>query len=166
MNLVKSLSLAAVAWLCTTVASAQGNSLIGNLSYYTPGNQQVKHAQFDPQWGKYSAGSSAPFKVESQVEAKGDEELITVKVTATETAYFRVEYIYPFEGTADGCQYYMPGFWYHKNMRSPKEAPSFKTSKSWTVREDRLSTPLTGIFNAQTGNSIVVLRHNPHEGTD
>ncbi len=152
--------------LCTQTASAQGKQLFGSVSYYTPGNQQVKHSQFDVRSGKYSTGASAPFKVESQVAANGDEELITVKVTATETAYFRVEYIYPFEGTADGCLYYMPGFWYHKNMRSPKEAPSFKTSKSWTVREDRLSTPLTGIFNTQNGNSIVVLRHNPAEGTD
>lgn len=38
------------------------------------------------------------------------------------------------------------GFWYRRNLRSPKEAPSFHTSDSWIVSEDRLSAPLTGIF--------------------
>ena len=41
----------------------------------------------------------------------------------------------------------MPGFWYRRNLRSPKKAPSFHTSDSWLVREDRLSAPLTGIFS-------------------
>src|SRR5690606_41131235 len=45
-----------------------------------------------------------------------------------------------------------------KNLRSPIEAPSFATSDSWQVREDRLSTPLTGIFNAQKGAYVTVLR--------
>ncbi|MGO1817304.1 MAG: hypothetical protein ACTHZ1_10330, partial [Sphingobacterium sp.] len=37
-------------------------------------------------------------------------------------------------------------------------APSFATSDSWQVREDRLSTPLTGIFNKQEGSYFTVLR--------
>lgn len=36
--------------------------------------------------------------------------------------------------------------WYRRNLRSPQEAPSFHTSDSWLVREDRLSTPLTAIL--------------------
>ena len=31
------------------------------------------------------------------------------------------------------CLFYMPGFWYRRNLRSPKEAPSFHTSDSWIV---------------------------------
>lgn len=149
-----------------TGAKAQDKSPLGMVSYYTPGNQQVLHSNFDVTSGKYLTNPDAPFNVESKVVSNGDEDVVTVKVTATKTAYFRVEYIFPFEGTADGCQYYMPGFWYHKNLRSPKEAPSFKTSKTWMVREDRLSTPLTGIFNAETGNSLSVLRHLPAKGLD
>lgn len=52
----------------------------------------------------------------------------------------------------------MPGFWYHKNLRSPKSAPSFHTSDSWQVREDRLSTPLTGIYDEKSGTYYTVLR--------
>ena len=158
--------LAVVALWGTVVARAQEKSPVGRIVYCTPGNPQIKHCGFDVRTGKYTDASPAPFRIESRISGSSSEEEISVKVTATETAYFRVEYVYPFEGTADGCQYYMPGFWYHKNMRSPKEAPSFKTSKSWTVREDRLSTPLTGIYNSQNGNSVVVLRHAPKEGVD
>ena len=163
----KKLILSALA-LCASFAcaNAQSKGVAGQLSYYTPGNQQVKHSSFDATSGKLTSNTDAPFTVESRVAQNGDEETITVKVTATKAAYFRVEYTSPFEGTADGCLYYMPGFWYHKNLRSPKEAPSFQTSKSWTVREDRLSTPLTGIFNTENGNSIVVLRHAPKQGSD
>lgn len=163
----KKLILSALA-LCASFAcaNAQSKGVAGQLSYYTPGNQQVKHSSFDATSGKLTSNTDAPFTVESRVAQNGDEETITVKVTATKAAYFRVEYTSPFEGTADGCLYYMPGFWYHKNLRSPKEAPSFQTSKSWTVREDRLSTPLTGIFNTENGNSIVVLRHAPKQGND
>lgn len=52
----------------------------------------------------------------------------------------------------------MPGFWYRRNLRSPKEAPSFHTSDSWLVREDRLSTPLTAAFNPASGTSMSVIR--------
>lgn len=150
-----------------TGLQAQGNALAGSLSYYTPGNLPVKHAAFNPASGKFSGNAAnVPFTVESSVATNGDESVVTVKVTATRTGYFRAELSCPFEGTADGCLYYMPGFWYHKNLRSPEQAPSFKTSKSWTVREDRLSTPLTGIFNPATGNSVVVLRKLPAQGAD
>lgn len=154
--------------LCAAIAgaNAQSKTIAGQISYYTPGNQQVKHSSFDATSGKFTSNPDAPFTVESKVAKNGGEEVVTVKVTANKTAYFRVEYTSPFEGTADGCLYYMPGFWYHKNLRSPKEAPSFKTSKTWIVREDRLSTPLTGIFNTESGNSMVVLRHLPAQGYD
>ena len=52
----------------------------------------------------------------------------------------------------------MPGFWYRKNLRSPDNAPSFRSGKDWTVREDRLSTPLTGIYNTGSGEYCTVLR--------
>ena len=52
----------------------------------------------------------------------------------------------------------MPGFWYRRNLRSPKEAPSFHTSDSWLMREDRLSTPMTTIFDEKNKKSISVTR--------
>ena len=58
----------------------------------------------------------------------------------------------------DDCLFYMPGFWYRRNLRSPKEAPSFHTSDSWVVREDRLSAPLTGIYNEKDKRYMTVNR--------
>lgn len=37
-------------------------------------------------------------------------------------------------------------------------SPSFHTSDSWLVREDRLSTPLTAAFNPVSGTSMSVIR--------
>ena len=56
----------------------------------------------------------------------------------------------------DDCLFYMPGFWYRRNLRSPQEAPSFHTSDSWLVREDRLSTPLTAIFDEKKFDCVGV----------
>ena len=40
----------------------------------------------------------------------------------------------------------------------PPIAPAFHTSDSWEVREDRLSTPLTGIYNVKDGQYLTVIR--------
>lgn len=88
---------------------------------------------------------------------------ITVYLTATEDVYFNYSQQLPTGYIHENSLFYMPGFWYRKNLRSPKEAPSFHTSDSWTVREDRLSTPLTAIFNEETGTAISVLRKDSHE---
>ncbi|MBO7140244.1 MAG: hypothetical protein J6W19_06725 [Prevotella sp.] len=84
--------------------------------------------------------------------------LLIVTVQARETVYFNLGVTLPTGFKTDDCDFYLPGFWYHKNLRSPREAPSFHTSKSWNVREDRLSSPLTGVFNAAEGRSVSVLR--------
>lgn len=88
---------------------------------------------------------------------------ITVYLTATEDVYFNYSQLLPTGYIHENSLFYMPGFWYRKNLRSPKRAPSFHTSDSWTVREDRLSTPLTAIFNEETGTAISVLRKDSHE---
>ena len=89
----KKLILSALA-LCASFAcaNAQSKGVAGQLSYYTPGNQQVKHSSFDATSGKLTSNTDAPFTVESRVAQNGDEETITVKVTATKAAYFRVYY--------------------------------------------------------------------------
>lgn len=84
---------------------------------------------------------------------------LTFTLKAKETCWVNLSEIteMPSAKHAD-CEFYMPGFWYHHNLRSPKEAPSFHTSDSWQVREDRLSSPLTGIFNPATGEGLTVMR--------
>lgn len=58
----------------------------------------------------------------------------------------------------DATKFLMPGIWYKKNKRSSQGAPSVHEGKSWSFREDRLSTPLSGLFDAQSGSSITILR--------
>ena len=82
---------------------------------------------------------------------------VNVYITALEDIYFSYSQSLATDFKHDDCLFYMPGFWYRKNLRSPKEAPSFHTSDSWIVREDRLSTPLTGIY-AGDGSYVTVSR--------
>lgn len=83
---------------------------------------------------------------------------IVVTLEAQENVYFNFKQTLKSSYLHTDCQFYMPGFWYRRNLRSPKEAPSFHTSDSWTVREDRLSTPMTAIFNEKTGQYVSVTR--------
>ena len=83
---------------------------------------------------------------------------VTVFLTALEDVYFHYGQLVKTGYVHNDCQFYLPGFWYRRNLRSPKEAPSFHTSDSWVVREDRLSTPLTAIYNEKSGKSMSVIR--------
>ena len=71
------------------------------------------------------------------------DQVMEIVITANEDIYFNYKQWINTGYLHDDCQFYMPGFWYRRNLRSPKEAPSFHTSDSWTVREDRLSVPMT-----------------------
>ena len=84
--------------------------------------------------------------------------VVEVVITAKENIYFNFKQWVNTRYSHNDCQFYMPGFWYRRNLRSPKEAPSFHTSDSWTVREDRLSVPMTAIFNEKSGTYLSVMR--------
>jgi len=82
-------------------------------------------------------------------EGKDGKQRINVVIKALENVYFNYGEQIKTGYKHDDCQFYMPGFWYRRNLRSPKEAPSFHTSDSWLVREDRLSTPLQQLSTLQ-----------------
>ena len=81
-----------------------------------------------------------------------------VTLTALDDIYFNFSQQFSTSFRHGDCQFYMPGFWYRQNLRSPQGAPAFHTSDSWEVREDRLSTPLTGIYNVKDGQYLTVIR--------
>src|SRR5699024_5643575 len=81
-----------------------------------------------------------------------------VSVTALEDIYFNYSQQVTTDFRHDDCLFYMPGFWYRRNLRSPETAPSFHTSDSWLVSEDRLSAPLTGIFCEKSRRFMTVSR--------
>lgn len=132
------------------------------LSLKVPGNEAKS---YELSFNKQSNGTfeattveKLPVVVVRQVNETDDKQRITVTLKALENIYFNYgEQVNTGFNHAD-CQFYMPGFWYRRNLRSPKEAPSFHTSDSWLVREDRLSTPLTAAFNTIKGKSMSVIR--------
>ena len=127
-----------------------------------PGNdaKQYPLALQKMQDGMYScrASETLPLDIIRQVVDKDGKQRITVTLKALENVYFNYGEQIKTGYKHSDCQFYMPGFWYRRNLRSPKEAPSFHTSDSWLVREDRLSTPLTAAFNPASGTSMSVIR--------
>lgn len=140
---------------------APGN-VSASISLKVPGNdaKQYSLALQKQNDGTYScrASEELPLVITRQVTEKEGAQRITVVIKALENVYFNYgEQVKTGYRHAD-CQFYMPGFWYRRNLRSPKEAPSFHTSDSWLVREDRLSTPLTAAFDPASGKSMSVIR--------
>lgn len=132
------------------------------LALKIPGNAAVEYplalSKLSDRQYEWRAPHGMPVKVTQTVVAEGDTQHISVCLTAVRDVYFNFREWMPTGFPHDECLFYLPGFWYHRNLRSPKEAPSFHTSDSWVVREDRLSAPLTGVFDEKTGSYMTVAR--------
>lgn len=138
------------------------SSLSASLSLKVPGNDAKR---YELAFSKCPDGSYAclpsealPLTITRRVTDVDGGWRVTVCIEAQADVYFNYG-----EELATGywhsdCQFYMPGFWYRQNLRSPKEAPSFHTSDSWLVREDRLSSPLTAAFSTASGRSMSIIR--------
>lgn len=142
------------------------NSASENISAFislkVPGNEAKQYSLIlqEVQDGTYNcqANEELPLLITRKVTGKDGKQRVNVVIKALENVYFNYgEQVKTGYKHAD-CQFYMPGFWYRRNLRSPKKAPSFHTSDSWLVREDRLSTPLTAIFNPVDGKAMSVIR--------
>ncbi len=133
-----------------------------SISLKVPGNdaRQYQLALQKMQEGVYGcrASEKLPLEIVRRVVDKDGKQRITVTLKALEDVYFNYGEQIKTGYKHSDCQFYMPGFWYRRNLRSPKEAPSFHTSDSWLVREERLSTPLTAAFNPASGTSMSVIR--------
>lgn len=142
--------------------NAAPEDISASISLKVPGNdaKQYPLALQKMQDGMYScrASEKLPLDIIRQVVDKDGKQRITVTLKALENVYFNYGEQIKTGYKHSDCQFYMPGFWYRRNLRSPKEAPSFHTSDSWLVREDRLSTPLTVAFNPASGTSMSVIR--------
>ena len=153
---MKRIKVILLGWMfVANICPLQAQGLSMSLSLKTPGNPSETHQL--QQQGRHWA-TDGPLNVVSSTAKDGDDELLTVTLSAREKVYFHLELSLNTGLTSSETEFYMPGFWYHRNMRSPQEAPSFKTSKHWCFREDRMSTPLTSAFNPHDGQGISVLR--------
>ena len=132
-----------------------------SISLKVPGNdaQHYSLTLQKQQDGVYTCRSSEqlPLTITRQVVDKDGKQRINVVIKALDTVYFNYGEQIKTGYRHSDCQFYMPGFWYRQNLRSPEKAPSFHTSDSWLVREDRLSTPLTATFNSSKGKSMSVI---------
>ena len=143
-------------------ANVAPEDISASISLKVPGNdaKQYPLALQKMQDGMYScrASEKLPLDIIRQVVDKDGKQRITVTLKALENVYFNYGEQIKTGYKHSDCQFYMPGFWYRRNLRSPKEAPSFHTSDSWLVREDRLRTPLPAAFTPASGPSMSVIR--------
>lgn len=137
-------------------------NILAFISLKVPGNEAKQYSLIlqEVQDGTYNcqANEELPLFITRKVTGKDGKQRVNVVIKALENVYFNYgEQVKTGYKHVD-CQFYMPGFWYRRNLRSPEKAPSFHTSDSWLVREDRLSTPLTAIFNPVNGKAMSVIR--------
>lgn len=135
-----------------------GKESLSTISIKVPGNDAVHYELKLSGNSILIADEPLPLTIHRKVEEVNGNVRITVDLKAQEDVYFNYGEQVNTGYSHEDCQFYMPGFWYRRNLRSPKEAPSFHTSESWVVREDRLSTPMTAIYDAKNGRYMSVLR--------
>ena len=131
-----------------------------------PGKKSVEYMLVPGDNGTLETTHNIPLKINRKIMQHGDTETITFTIYAHETCWFNFTDTIKSRMDSKNCEFYMPGFWYHKNLRSPNGAPSFKTSESWCVREDRLSSPLAGIYDTKNHKGISVMRMNVDTGSE
>ena len=150
--------------LCMAKAAVGGEEgkTSATISLKIPGNAAQDYPLTFHEWqaghGIGVAKTDLPVMVSRRVTETGQGERITVTLTAEEDLYFNYGEQVKTGYRHDDCQFYMPGFWYRRNLRSPQEAPSFHTSDSWLVRDDRLSTPMTAAFDERNSRVMSVMR--------
>ena len=148
--------------ICTLSAVSlqmMAKSIEATLLLKQPGNPSRQYT-LTQQGNQLVAPSQLPLTIAINEQQEGKDKVISIRIHATKQVYFNFGAMLPTNLKSDNCEFYLPGFWYHRNLRSPKEAPSFHTSKSWNFRDDRLSTPLTSVYDAQLRKGISVLRIN------
>lgn len=165
---IKTLLFCITATLCGTLTANAADAVEGlsaSIAIKKPGNKAVSHTlnfiRQEVETDAYTLQASdgeLPLNIVQTVSNDGSRRRITVSLTAHSRVYFNFKERLSTGFSHDDCLFYMPGFWYRRNLRSPKQAPSFHTSDSWTVREDRLSTPLVAAFSQKAHRAVSVVR--------
>ncbi len=146
--------------------NAQTEMTEGEIMLKTPGNPaKIYPLEFnsinDGDNFNLISDTAIPVVIQGNIKKSGELYVYEVELTAKEDIFFNFKQSIPAGNVFhENCKFLMPGFWYRHNLRSPEEAPSFHTSDSWLVREDRLSAPLTGAFDETTGRFYTVLRND------
>lgn len=142
-------------------------NISASISLKVPGNESkeyslnLRQSKSDSSSYLLEASTSIPVTITQKIEKASERLQMSVCITALKDIYFNYGQQLSTGFRHDDCQFYMPGFWYRRNLRSPKDAPSFHTSDSWLVREDRLSAPLIGVYSEKEKSFVVVNRIDP-----
>ncbi len=153
-------------FLLSTAETSMAINLKTHISLKSPGNNAITYPLTANGNRLVSQNNNMPVEITKSISENGNDKIITITFTALDKVYFNFGCEVETGFSTDNCDFYLPGFWYHKNLRSPDKAPSFHTSKSWNIREDRLSSPLAGVFNSENGQSVTVLRMPGDDCTD
>lgn len=139
---------------------ATAADVTATISIKQPGNKAVTYKASDAPTDKVSV------RIVTE-EADDEEERVVAYIDSKsdQPIYYSLQLEMEAGFSTFDTELYMPGFWYHRNLRSPREAPSFHTSKAWRVREDRLSAPLVGAYSTETERAVTVM-HLGASGTD
>jgi hypothetical protein len=157
-KLFKQSIMAVMLLVASQVHAFDVNSFSFNLSLKQPGNKAVTYP-LTRNGNHLKASAQLPLTATCELIPEGQDSRLVVTLQAKERVYYNLGVSIPTDYATDDSEFYLPGFWYHKNLRSPREAPSFHTSKSWNFREDRLSSPLTGVYDSRSGSTLTVLRN-------
>lgn len=124
-----------------------------------PGNPSVIHGLKGASDGVLEAAEAIPVSIQYKSEIDGDLKNLNFEILALEDTYFNFSGEFTIaRANYDNAHLFMPGFWYRKNLRSPENAPSSRVAENWIVREDRLSTPLTSVYDTITRKGAYLIR--------
>ena len=109
-----------------------------SVSLKVPGND-AKHYSLTlrkVQDGVYNCQPSEnlPLVITRQVTEKDGKQRINVVIKALENVYFNYGEQIKTGYKHDDCQFYMHGFWYRRNLRSPKHLHSILPIVGWCAR--------------------------------
>lgn len=122
-----------------------------------PGNPAVAQEFHPDESGKLTLNENFPLQLKISTSSHDQSLKIQLEIEAKEDVYFNLSGKTLLEKLEyERSQILMPGFWYRKNLRSPVNAPSARVSTDWLAREDRLSTPLSSVYDPElkTGYSL------------
>ncbi|MFT2011301.1 hypothetical protein ACMA1I_21700 [Pontibacter sp. 13R65] len=154
------LSISATNLLAQSLEQEFTDNLTYKLLLKQPGNPAQAY-DLKPVKGQeqLQAGNKLTVSVSQNIKQEADHVALTITVEALQDSYFSLQGKFKTPGiNYDTSHLYLPGFWYRKNLRSPDKAPSARVSKNWIVREDRLSSPLVGIYDQEQKQSYSLAR--------
>jgi hypothetical protein len=138
--------------------SVLAHTIESKLTIKTAGNPAL---EYPLTWlEKKSTSWSLKSDMESEVEINVQRinNTYTFKISALENVNLNLQNYLLTNFKYEKSDFLLPGLWYKKNRRSSPGSPSINEASSWSFREDRLSTPLTGVYHQTSHEALTITR--------